>query len=222
MPSPSDPTRGGTGPRSATSVMSPGTWASPRRGCGATSRASRICSRPITPMPSPGPHSSSSSTASWPDTCSVVSTPPRRGTRRRSSGATSSGAGSAFAPGRPGWCGDRSATSSWPHRGDAFPPWRSPTRRWPAHLHIDLLPQACGSGVGAALMCRWLDSLRAGGVPGCHLETLGENHGAIAFFESMGFRRHGELSPAPGLRSPTGRHHTVQVMVRDLRTNPAG
>ena len=71
-------------------------------------------------------------------------------------------------------------------------------------------------------MCRWLDSLRAGGVPGCHLETLGENHGAIAFFESMGFRRHGELSAAPGLRSPTGRHHTVQVMVQDLGTNPAG
>jgi hypothetical protein len=31
--------------------------------------------------------------------------------------------------------------------------------RWPAHLHIDLLPVARGTGLGAALMERWLDLL---------------------------------------------------------------
>ena len=71
-----------------------------------------------------------------------------------------------------------------------LPPVAFSDHRWPAHLHIDLLPQARGAGVGAALMRRWLDSLRAGGVPGCYLETLGENHSAIAFFESTG-------SPSP-------------------------
>ena len=35
--------------------------------------------------------------------------------------------------------------------------------RWPAHLHIDLLPEARGSGVGRQLMARWLDALRADG-----------------------------------------------------------
>ena len=85
---------------------------------------------------------------------------------------------------------------------------------WPAHLHIDLLPPLRGRGVGAALLRRWIDELETTGVPGCYLETLGENRGAIAFFESMGFHRHGRPSSAPGLRSPTGERHTVQLMVQ--------
>jgi len=88
--------------------------------------------------------------------------------------------------------------------------------RWPAHLHIDLLPAVRGMGVGATLMRTWLDALRARGVAGCHLETLGENHGAIAFFESMGFRRHGPRAPAPGLRSHSGERLSVQLMVQRL------
>jgi ribosomal protein S18 acetylase RimI-like enzyme len=85
---------------------------------------------------------------------------------------------------------------------------------WPAHLHIDLLPSIRGRGVGATLMRTWLDHLQGSGVPGCYLETLGENHGAIAFFESVGFHRHGRPTSAPGLRSPTGERHTVQLMVQ--------
>ena len=85
---------------------------------------------------------------------------------------------------------------------------------WPAHLHIDLLPGIRGRGVGATLLRRWIDELESAEVPGCYLETLGENRGAIAFFEAMGFRRHGRPTSAPGLRSPTGERHTVQLMVR--------
>ncbi len=88
--------------------------------------------------------------------------------------------------------------------------------RWPAHLHIDLLPSIRGVGVGATLLRRWLDALRHADVPGCHLETLGENHGGIAFFESMGFRRHGTSTSAPGLRSPDGARHTIQLMVQSF------
>ena len=70
-----------------------------------------------------------------------------------------------------------------------LPPAPFADPRWPAHLHIDLLREARGRGVGAALVRRWLDTLRQAGVPGCHLETIAENTGAIAFFESMGFER---------------------------------
>jgi len=77
-------------------------------------------------------------------------------------------------------------------------------------------------GVGAALMHRWLHTLRDVGVRGCHLETMGENHGAIAFFESMGFRRRGVPSSAPGFRSPTGERNTVQLMVLPLSTEGPG
>ena len=88
--------------------------------------------------------------------------------------------------------------------------------RWPAHLHIDLLHRARGQGVGRALVHRWLESLRAMDVPGCHLETMAENTSAIAFFESMGFRRRGEPARAPGFRTPEGARLHVQLMVQPL------
>jgi ribosomal protein S18 acetylase RimI-like enzyme len=97
-----------------------------------------------------------------------------------------------------------------------LPPFSAYDERWPAHLHIDLLPAIRGHGVGARLMHRWLETLQEMRVPGCHLETLGQNDGAIAFFESMGFRRHDTPVPAPGLRSPTGDRLTIQRMVRSL------
>lgn len=86
--------------------------------------------------------------------------------------------------------------------------------RWPAHLHIDLLPSIRGRGAGGALMRAWFEHLEELGVAGCHLETLGENRKAIAFFEATGFHRRGALRPAPGLRSPHGERHSVQLMVR--------
>jgi ribosomal protein S18 acetylase RimI-like enzyme len=92
--------------------------------------------------------------------------------------------------------------------------------RWPAHLHIDLLPRIRGLGVGSRLVRMWLDSLREKNVAGCHLETVGENHGAIAFFESMGFRRHGRAFPIPGWRSPKGQRHTIQLFAQSLEGPP--
>ncbi|MDE3097403.1 MAG: GNAT family N-acetyltransferase [Chloroflexota bacterium] len=97
--------------------------------------------------------------------------------------------------------------------------------RWPSHLHINLLPEARGSGAGRALMTAWLDRLRAVGSPGCHVETLAENGRAIAFFKAMGFERHGEPRLVPGERSREGGRLHGQVLVQPLvrqRTQPEG
>lgn len=102
-----------------------------------------------------------------------------------------------------------------------LPPAAFSDPRWPAHLHIDLLRDARGRGVGAALVRRWLDTLREAGVPGCHLETVAENTAAVAFFEAMGFEKRRQPFPAPGLRSPTGRRHHVQLMVQSLPVGSA-
>jgi ribosomal protein S18 acetylase RimI-like enzyme len=87
---------------------------------------------------------------------------------------------------------------------------------YPAHLHINLLPAARGSGVGSRMVRAWLDQLRREGVPGCHLTTMVENTGAVAFFEAMGLRRHGEPVVAPGERTRSGERTHILRMVTEL------
>ena len=84
--------------------------------------------------------------------------------------------------------------------------------RWPAHLHINVAPEARGTGVADGLMERWLDRLRKSGSPGCHLQTLVENARAVRFFERTGFARHGPTPLIPGLRYGGRRLHE-QTMV---------
>jgi ribosomal protein S18 acetylase RimI-like enzyme len=58
---------------------------------------------------------------------------------------------------------------------------------YPAHLHIDLLPDWQGKGWGRALMHRFLDSLREAGVPRVHLSTSRSNVNAVKFYDRLGF-----------------------------------
>jgi GNAT superfamily N-acetyltransferase len=88
--------------------------------------------------------------------------------------------------------------------------------RWPSHLHINLLPEARGRGVGDGLMNEWFSRLRQLGSPGCHLGTLAENTTAIAFFERVGFQRYGVPVLLPGMRLRSGGRMHLQMMVRDV------
>jgi len=89
--------------------------------------------------------------------------------------------------------------------------------RWPAHLHIDLMPEARAGGVGRRLMVLWLDRLRELGTVGCHVETLAENTRAVGFFEATGFVRYGGPVLVPGMRRREGGRMHVQRLVQDLR-----
>jgi ribosomal protein S18 acetylase RimI-like enzyme len=62
------------------------------------------------------------------------------------------------------------------------------TDRFPAHLHIDLLPRAQGRGLGRTLITTLVDALRERGVGGLHLGVSEQNAGAIAFYDRVGFR----------------------------------
>ncbi len=73
-------------------------------------------------------------------------------------------------------------------------------QRWPAHLHINLMPQARGTGAAQALMAAWQDWLTRSGTPGCHLQTLVENTRATRFFEKAGFAPQGSTPLVPGVR----------------------
>ncbi|GIE35077.1 hypothetical protein Ait01nite_081220 [Actinoplanes italicus] len=69
---------------------------------------------------------------------------------------------------------------------------------YPAHLHIDLLPDWQGKGHGRGLMAAFLDGLRAAGVTGVHLGMAAENNSAYAFYRRLGF--HDIDVPNPGAR----------------------
>lgn len=58
---------------------------------------------------------------------------------------------------------------------------------YPAHLHIDLLPEARGLGAGRRLMEALFDALGTRGVPGVHLSHGRDNIGAAAFYARLGF-----------------------------------
>ena len=70
-----------------------------------------------------------------------------------------------------------------PARADA--PWLD---RFPAHLHVDLLPEAQGGGAGRRVLEAVLDAVAATGVSGIHLGVGGRNVRAIGFYEHLGFR----------------------------------
>ncbi len=63
---------------------------------------------------------------------------------------------------------------------------------YPAHLHIDLLPDYQGKGIGTQLMNTLLTHLCAKKCRGVTLTVWKHNEGGIRFYEKYGFDRIGE------------------------------
>lgn len=57
---------------------------------------------------------------------------------------------------------------------------------YPAHMHIDLLPEVQGRGLGKGLMLTFFEAVKKKGVNGVHLGVDGRNTHAIGFYEKMG------------------------------------
>ena len=70
--------------------------------------------------------------------------------------------------------------------------------QYPANLHIDLLPQAQGQGLGRRLMEQLFTALKSARVPGVHLYAGSANKSAIGFYERIGFQRIDESEHAVG------------------------
>lgn len=68
---------------------------------------------------------------------------------------------------------------------------------YPAHLHIDLLPDQQRKGHGRALMYAFLDALRHRGVPAVHLGMVSVNTAARAFYDRLGFHEIPVADPGP-------------------------
>ncbi len=60
---------------------------------------------------------------------------------------------------------------------------------YPAHLHIDILPEGQGQGWGRKMIETLLDQLRCFDVPAVHLGVGNRNTRAIGFYEHVGFHK---------------------------------
>lgn len=61
-------------------------------------------------------------------------------------------------------------------------------RRYPAHLHVDILKEYCGQGYGVQLMNTLFDHLRENGVRGVQLLVDASNQRAQKFYLRSGFK----------------------------------
>lgn len=64
------------------------------------------------------------------------------------------------------------------------PPRPALLARYPAHLHIDLLPRLQGQGLGRRMMDAWLALVKAQGACGAHLECSAQNARALRFYRA--------------------------------------
>ncbi|MGE3877419.1 MAG: GNAT family N-acetyltransferase [Parvibaculaceae bacterium] len=58
---------------------------------------------------------------------------------------------------------------------------------YPSHIHIDLLAEARGQGIGRHLMQTIMEELARLGSPGAHLQVDPKNVAAQAFYRNLGF-----------------------------------
>lgn len=100
--------------------------------------------------------------------------------------------------------------------------WHAPqadVRLYPAHLHLNLLPEARGHHLGERLLWAHLTTLAGAGVSGVQLSTTTENAAALGLYRKLGFETIHQVE-TPLWRPWLGRQTTQVVMGK--RLSPQG
>ena len=66
-------------------------------------------------------------------------------------------------------------------------PPRAVVDRFPAHLHLNLLPKLQRKGIGSRIAGLWCDTAAGLGATAAHIGANRENEAAIAFWRQIGF-----------------------------------
>lgn len=61
-------------------------------------------------------------------------------------------------------------------------------KKYPAHLHIDILEEYQHQGVGSKLMNKFITQMKKLGIRGIHLGTSEGNYKAVPFYKKWGFK----------------------------------
>ena len=70
--------------------------------------------------------------------------------------------------------------------------------RYPAHLHMNLMPTLQGQGIGARMFKAWKARASQLGATAVHIGASPKNTGAVEFWKRCGFTEIGEAAPASG------------------------
>lgn len=89
------------------------------------------------------------------------------------------------------WRGSDWARNAIHHPDLLYPP---ALHAYPAHGHIDLLPEAQGKGIGRRAMEHMLAQLAQAGARGVHLQVSPSNTGAQGFYRALGFTELRDMS----------------------------
>ena len=94
-------------------------------------------------------------------------------------------------------------------------PWPQNLHQYPAHLHIDILPEYQRKGHGTALIDAFLEVIESKGVKGVHLDMVRDNVTARAFYEKIGFQICPQVLDG-GKSGQTGVNGIVVTLVKSI------
>lgn len=97
----------------------------------------------------------------------------------------------------------------------ALQAWPKELEKYPAHMHIDVLPEFQRQGWGSVLINTLFDAVRREGAPGIHLGMVQWNTTGRKFYEKIGFRPC-SLVLDNGESGETGVDGVVLTMVKTL------
>lgn len=87
--------------------------------------------------------------------------------------------------------------------------------RFPAHFHVDILPEWQGRGWGGLMVDRFCQHVKGTGVNGVHLGMVRTNDGARRFYGRLGFQLCDEVLDG-GASGERGRHGDAICLVKSI------
>lgn len=97
----------------------------------------------------------------------------------------------------------------------ALQAWPGELEKYPAHMHIDILPEYQRKGWGSILIDKFFNSVKREGAPGVHLDMVRWNKTGKSFYEKIGFERC-SLVLDDGKSGETGVNDVVLTLVKTL------
>jgi ribosomal protein S18 acetylase RimI-like enzyme len=93
--------------------------------------------------------------------------------------------------------------------------WPETLQKYPAHLHIDLLPEFQRKGYGRELMNTFCEAVKSRGATGVHLDMVQHNTNGRAFYERVGFQICSQVLDG-GASGRTGVNGIVVTLVKSF------